>query len=181
MNDNKQSIIILLALTLNFVSYRCIAQDTASKKQNPELVSSYLKENTFPKPIGFVNDFEDVLTVEQEKKLTELITRYEQKTTNEIVIVTINSIEPYFDFNQYAVDLFNYWGVGKKDKNNGLVFLFSKSLKKIRISTGIGTEKILTDNFCKSIIDQLIIPQFKEDKYYDGILFGLAELIAQWK
>jgi uncharacterized protein len=177
----KRRLFILLGLTLNFVTFSCTAQEAESTRRNLEFVSSDLKESGFPKPIGYVNDFENVLTTEQVKKLTELITLYEQKTTNEIAVVTINSIEPYSDFDQYAVDLSKEWGVGKKEKNNGLTIVLSKSLRKIRISTGTGTERILTDEICKSIIDQFMVPKFKEGQYYEGISFGLAELLKHWK
>jgi uncharacterized protein len=177
----KRRLLILLGLTLSFVTYYGIAQQAESKRQNLEFVSSDLKQSDFPKPIGYVNDFESVLTKEQVKKLTELITLYEQKTSNEIAVVTINSIEPYADFDQYAVDLSKEWGVGKKEKNNGLTIVLSKSLRKIRVSTGTGTEKILTDDLCKRIIDQFMVPKFKEGQYYEGISIGLAELLKLWK
>ncbi|GAA4239678.1 hypothetical protein GCM10022291_34970 [Postechiella marina] len=54
-------------------------------------------------------------------------------------------------------------------------------MRKIRISTGHGTEKILTDEICKKIIDQTIIPEFKNGDYYSGIEKGITELIAKWE
>lgn len=172
---------VILLLVLSLVTYSCSAQEAESEKQDLELVSSDLKEAAFPKPIGYVSDFEDILTPEQEKTLTDLITLYEQKTTNEIVVVTISSTEPYSDFDQYAADLSNEWGVGKKEKNNGLTIVLSKTLKSIRISTGIGTEKALPDEVCKSIIDQFMVPKFKEGQYYESISQGLDELIKHWR
>jgi uncharacterized protein len=177
----SKSPLIWLGLTLSFVIYSCSAQEAESRGQNLELVSSDLKESDFPKPTGYVNDFEQVFTKEQTQRLTELITLYEQKTTNEIAVVTIKSIQNYSDFDQYAVDLSKSWGVGKKEKNNGLTIVFSKSLMKIRISTGIGTEKILTDELCQKVIDQVMVPKFNEGKIYEGISLGLAELIKHWK
>lgn len=135
----------------------------------------------FTKPIGYVNDFENIFTSEQRIKLDKRIGVYELETTNEIVIVTIDSIEPYENINDFATDLSNEWGIGKTEKNNGLLILFSKSLREIRISTGLGTEKILTDEICKKVIDQTIIPEFKKGNYYNGIEKGLTELIAKWK
>ena len=72
-------------------------------------------------------------------------------------------------------------GIGLKEKDNGLSIVFSKSLKKIKISTGIGTEKVLTDVICKKIIDQTIISEFENGDYYNGIEKGLAELITKWE
>ncbi|MEP5339638.1 MAG: TPM domain-containing protein [Algibacter sp.] len=135
----------------------------------------------FPFPIGSVSDYENIFTENQTKSLTDKILEYEQKTTREIAIVSIKSIEPYDNISKYATDLSNEWGIGKTKKDNGLLILFSKSLRKIRISTGHGTEKILTDEICKKVIDQTIIPELKNGNYYSGIEKGLAELIVKWK
>ena len=135
----------------------------------------------FPKPIGFVSDYENVFTIEQRQILEKRLTEYEQSTTREFVIITVDSIKPYENLKKFATDLSNDWRIGKKETNNGLSIIFSKSLREIRISTGLGTEKILTDEICKNIIDQTIIPEFKNGDYYSGIEKGITELIAKWK
>ncbi|SDX59040.1 uncharacterized protein SAMN05216556_1592 [Aequorivita viscosa] len=80
-----------------------------------------------------------------------------------------------------ATDLGKYWGVGTAEKDNGLIILLCKPCQKIGIATGFGTELILTDQICKNVIDQTIIPEFKNGKFYDGIKNGVAELIEKWK
>ncbi|EAR00013.1 TPM domain-containing protein [Maribacter sp. HTCC2170] len=134
----------------------------------------------FPFPIGSVSDYEKVFSEGQILKLTEIISSYEQETTREIAIVSVSSIEPYIDIQKYSTDLANEWGIGKAETNNGLLILFSKNLQEISISTGLGTEKILTDEICKKVIDSTIIPQFKNGKYLAGIEKGMAELTKQW-
>jgi len=181
MKNNRFTILTVLIISLN--SYRCTAQEQNSNftitRSNVDI--SKIKEYKFPKPTGYVNDFEDLLNEEQEKELAKFLTDYEQKTTNEIAVITMNSIEPYSDFNQYAIDLSNNWGIGKKEKDNGLTIIVSKSMKKIRVTTGIGTERILTDEFCKKVIDQFMVPKFKEGDYYNGIRQGLTVFIKQWE
>ena len=140
-----------------------------------------LGKSDLPKLKREVNDFEHVFDVEQLEKLTLMIREFEKNTTNQIAIVSIDSIGKYTDFDKFAVDLSNYNGIGLKEKDNGLSIVFSKNLRKIRISTGLGTEKILTDKICKNIIDQTIIPEFKNGDYYNGIKKGMVELIAKWK
>ena len=135
----------------------------------------------FPKPIGFVNDFEQIFTIEQRQLLEMKLTEYEKSTTREFVIITIDSIKPYENIKNFATDLSNEWGIGKKETNNGIAIVMSKSLRQIRISTGLGTEKILTDEICKNIIDQTIIPEFKNGDYYSGIEKGITELMSKWK
>ena len=111
----------------------------------------------------------------------KIISEYEEKTTREIAIVTVNSIEPYENISDYSTDLANEWGIGNSETDNGLLILFSKNLQEIRISTGYGTEKILTDELCKKVIDETIIPEFKKGDYYSGIEKGMTELIKKWK
>jgi uncharacterized protein len=166
----------------------CSCKTTQIEKTEPnseppkvEFTQFDLGESDLPKLKRQVNDFESVFTVEQLEKLTLMIREFEKNTTNQIAVVSIESIGKYTDFDKFALDLSNYNGIGLKEKDNGLSIVFSKSLRKIRISTGIGTENILTDEICKKIIDQTIIPEFRNGDYYSGIEKGLAELIAKWE
>ncbi|MBJ2175549.1 TPM domain-containing protein [Aureibaculum sp. A20] len=166
----------------------CSCKTTQIEKTEPNSEPTKVEFTQFdlgaidlPKLKRQVNDFESVFTVEQLEKLTLKIREFEKKTANQIAIVSIESIGKYTDFDKFAIDLSNYNGIGLKEKDIGLSIVFSKSLRKIRISTGIGTENILTDEICKQIIDQTIIPEFRNGDYYSGIEKGLTELIAKWK
>ena len=142
---------------------------------------SFGQENNFPKPIGYVNDFENVLSLEEVTKLENLLINYEKQTYNELVIVTISKTENEIDFDTYALDLSKNWGVGKRGKDNGLVIVISNQLGRIRICTGTGTEKILTDEICNTILEENIIPNFKNGEIYNGIESGINALIEKWK
>ena len=142
---------------------------------------SFGQETSFPKPIGYVNDFENVLSSEEVTKLENLLINYEKQTSNELVIVTISKTENEIDFDTYALDLSKNWGVGKKSKDNGLVIVISNQLGRIRICTGTGTEKILTDEICNTILEENIIPNFKNGEIYNGIESGINALIEKWK
>ncbi|SDY11031.1 uncharacterized protein SAMN05444411_1272 [Lutibacter oricola] len=156
------------------------------KKPNPnppkvEFDSYYLGKSDFPEPKGFINDYELIFTPEEQVKLTNIIKEFEKKTSNQIAVVTIKSIGKYTDFDKYAVDLSDYWKIGQYNKDNGLTIILSKTLKKIRISTGNQTEHILTDEICMKILSDKIIPELKKGEYYNGIEIGLTELIKNWK
>ena len=142
---------------------------------------SFGQETSFPKPIGYVNDFENVLSLEEVTKLENLLINYEKQTYNELVIVTISKTENEIDFDTYALDLSKNWGVGKRGKDNGLVIVISNQLGRIRICTGTGTEKILTDEICNTILEENIIPNFKNGEIYNGIESGINALIEKWK
>lgn len=72
-------------------------------------------------------------------------------------------------------------GVGTAEKDNGLIILLCKSCGQIQIATGDGTKLILTDEICKKVIEEKIIPEFKNLRFYSGIKKGVLELIEKWE
>ena len=84
-------------------------------------------------------------------------------------------------FDGFVLHIHETLGVGKKDKDNGIVIGISKSLRKMRISNGSGIEKLLSDEQTKLIIDTQFIPFFKQSDYYNGTLNGLEYLIDRLK
>ena len=102
------------------------------------------------------------------------------KTTIQIAIVTLDSsyvAEEEFDY--FITALGNAWGVGQKNKNNGIMIGVSASLRRIRISNGYGIEAKLSDNETKKIIDEIVLPEFKERNYYTGLKKGLAAIMIK--
>jgi uncharacterized protein len=145
-----------------------------------EFVSSAYKIELPAKPAGWTSDYEQLFTKGQVDSLNSLISHFEAETSNEIAVVTIDrrwTTEDKFD--SLVTDIGNYWGVGKKGKNNGIVLGISAGLRKIRISNGYGIEAKLSDNETKEIIDGTIIPYFKEGKFYEGVSRGLAKIMQQ--
>jgi len=132
-------------------------------------------------PKNWVSDFENVLSEQEEENLNFIIYTFEKETSNEIALITIEDIGTSASIKEKALEFGDAWGVGKKDKNNGLVILFSAHLKQTFLATGYGTEKHLTDEICKKIIEDSMLPHFKEGNYYLGLKTGLEECILQWK
>jgi uncharacterized protein len=133
----------------------------------------------FPDKLGYVNDFEKVFSSEQILELNKIIEKHEKETTNQIVIVSIDSFAPFETLFDYSLKLANYWGVGQKDKNNGIAIVFGKQIRQIRIQVGYGLEKKLKDEEAKKIIDNIMIPDFKNGDYFMGIKNGLTEIIKE--
>ena len=145
-----------------------------------EFTSSAYKFQMNVQPIGWVNDFEFILTPLEEQKLDSLLRNYENETSNELTIITIDeSWITKSDFDSLVTVFHNTWGVGKKNKNNGIVIGMSKGLRTIRISNGYGLEAILTDKETKKIIDEIIIPEFKNERYYEGLRNGILKIIEK--
>jgi len=174
--------ILILFLTLNLLSCKGSAQETETKKPTTEFDFSTVEKFRDTKLNGhIINDYDSIFNPSQRKEISNILYDYNIKTTRQIVVVTIDSIKPYSDIQKFATDLGKYWGVGIAEKDNGLVILFSKPEGKIGIATGHGTELILTDEICKSVINNIMIPKFKNGQYYNGIKNGVTELIEMWK
>lgn len=140
------------------------------------------ENSNLPKPKGFINDFENLLTDQQEEYLDSLITDYEKQAKIEIAIVTIDSSMTSAEtFDNYTLELANYWGVGKKDLDNGVLIGVSSTLRRIRIQNGFGIEEILSDEETKKIIDAFFIPNFKNGDYFEGIKLGTIEIMEKLK
>ena len=167
---------ILLIVLLIIISCKTAKVETDSVSQNTEQT-----ESQYPKQIGFVNDFENIFTKEQKTQLTEFLTYYQNTSYREIAVITLDSVPKNMEFDQYAIKLSDNWKVGKNNGGNGLTIVLSKTLKAVRISTTDKTKLLyLSDQFCKKVINENMIPEFKKGNYYDGVLLGLNELIKKW-
>lgn len=131
---------------------------------------------TLPKVTQIVNDFEAILDEKQEAQLHEMLYQYELKTTNQIVIVTVASIKPYENLFDFSLALAQKTGAGTKEKNNGIMIVLSKNLRKIQIQNGDGIRDKLTNEETKKIIDEVIIPEFKKGNYSEGLKKGILEI-----
>jgi uncharacterized protein len=131
-----------------------------------------------PRPKKWVTDYEHVFTTFQIDSLNTFLTAYEKRTTNEIVIVVLDtSFTNAITFNEDVVKIAKAWGVGKKNKNNGVLIAFCSNLKKIYIATGTGVQKRLTNTLVKNIIDTDILPAFKQQQYYIGVVNGMSQIL----
>lgn len=127
----------------------------------------------------FVTDKENLLTPQQETELNQILSDYEQKTSVEMAILTTDNYEGYSDIAEYAFAVGEKWGVGKKDVDNGLMIIISKTNNENFVATGYGLEGCLTDADTKLMQDSIFLPNFKEGKYYEG-LFKFVQ-VAQTK
>jgi uncharacterized protein len=173
--------ILILFLTLNLLSCKGNTQESETKKTTTEFEFSETGKSTFPKPIGIINDYGEIFTESEQTELTKILYDYNTETTRQIVVVTIDSIKPHENIQQYATDLRQTWGVGTAEKNNGLTIVVCNPCRQIGIATGTGTELILTDEICKKVIEEKIIPDFKNGEFYSGIKKGVLELIEKWE
>ena len=129
------------------------------------------------KPTGWVNDYEHILDDKSIKEITHLIEAHQKKTGNQIAVVTTLSYAPYDSIGGYALALGNQWGIGQKEKNNGVLIVVSSLKHEVRIATGLGMEEKLPDDYCEVIINENMIPEFKKGDYATGIKSALILII----
>jgi len=152
-----------------------------NRKHDKVKFINYKEIEKYPLPKGYINDYEHLFTIEQKQELDSIITDFSNLTSNQICIVSVETYEPYESIKDFTTDLGNFWGIGRADKDNGLIITISKNKRAIWIGTGLGTEKVMTDETVKNIIDTKMIPYFKESNYFEGVKAGLLELVKLWK
>ncbi len=138
-----------------------------------------------PKPTAssgiYVQDNAGVFSASVSGYLQSLGRQLDQKTTAQLVVVTVPSLKgaPLED---YSLQILRQWGIGNKEKNNGVLMLISTGDRKSRIEVGYGLEGALTDGVTGQIQDQYMIPYFRKGNYEEGIARGyeaLARRIAK--
>jgi uncharacterized protein len=131
-----------------------------------------------PKPIPprLVNDFANILTPEQEHALEQKLVAYDDSTSTQIAVVTMETLQDY-PIEDVALQILRRWGVGGEDNNNGAVILVAVKDRKIRIETGYGLEGAVPDITAKQIIDNDITPNFRNENYYRGLDEATSSII----
>lgn len=133
--------------------------------------------NQFAKPIGYVNDYEKLYTSEQVYKMDSLMYEFEHKNSIQIVLVTFNStMVKASEIEAATTAIGNGWKVGG-DSSKGIVVGISKTYKFMRIENGKTIQRMLSDNKTKEIIDTVFIPEFKNDRYFEGTFAGIQALM----
>ncbi|MBU4294216.1 MAG: TPM domain-containing protein [Actinobacteria bacterium] len=129
----------------------------------------------FPDYNGYVNDYTDTLSAEWKTKTENLAQAVREETSCEIAVAVIDELGGA-TIEEYAAGLFAKWGIGKKDKDNGVLLLVALKDKQLRIEVGYGLEAIIPDLRAKDIIDDVITPRFKNSDYDSGVYNGVVAI-----
>jgi uncharacterized protein len=131
-----------------------------------------------PNPPRLVTDFTMTLSNDQQAMLEQKLRNYADSTSTQIAIVVVKDLGLY-EISDYAIALGQKWGIGQKNKDNGLLILWSTGNRKIFIATGYGMEEKVPDAIAKRIVNQVLIPYFKEARYYEGLDLATSEIAAR--
>lgn len=129
----------------------------------------------------YVQDYAGVISAPVRSYLLDLGRQLDQRTTAQLVVVTVKSLKGA-PLEEYSLQVLRQWGIGNREKNNGVLMLISTGDRKSRIEVGYGLEGRLTDSFTGQIQDQYMIPYFRKGAYEEGIAKGyeaLARSIAK--
>lgn len=130
----------------------------------------------YPEAIGYVNDFANLLTHEQGTSLNDELIAFEKKTSIEIAVITVSSLEGQ-NIEDYTQGLARNWGVGKQHQDNGIVFLIAPKERQMRIEVASGVRSILTDSNADRIRDSVVLSSFRSGDMAQGIIDGAHSIM----
>jgi uncharacterized protein len=173
-------LLIVFVVFLSFFSFfsMFLLFPSGSGSFQNRLISTASAEPNYPSYTGYVNDYAGVLDSSWKSRIEELISNVESTTTCEIAVAVVKSLEGV-TIEEYAVKLFEKWGVGKKKEDNGVLLLVAIDDHKLRIEVGYGLEGTITDLEAGNIINDVIVPKFKQNDYNTGIYDGVVAIVNQ--
>jgi uncharacterized protein len=126
---------------------------------------------------GRVVDAAHILTPGEQARLEQQLVRIESATKVQFAVVTTPALRNV-SVDKYALTLFNSWGLGDKNRNDGLMLLVAPNDRKARIEVGKGLERRLPNSYCAAVM-QRMIPSFSSGKYPQGIQIGVSGMEAR--
>ena len=133
-------------------------------------------EPKFPELTGRVVDDAGLLTYPEEVAITADLKALEDKSSDQVVVVTLPSLQGY-TIEDFGYQLGRHWGIGTAQFDNGVILIVASNERKVRIEVGRGLEGTLTDALSKIIIENAILPRFREGDFAGGIKDGVRDII----
>lgn len=157
---------IVITLILSFLIFSGFAQDIPER----------------PNPPRLVNDLANVLSDQEKQQFEAELEKYANQTTTQICVVTIPSLNGY-DISDLSFKIGEKWGIGQKGKNNGIVIVFKpksgNEKGQVFIAVGYGLEPVIPDAVAnRNVVDNEMIPHFKEGDIYGGLEAGTKVLMS---
>ena len=130
----------------------------------------------FPALSGRVVDEAGLLTPAERQSLTETLKAHEETTGNQVVVVTLKSLQGT-SIEEYGYQLGRFWGIGQKGRDNGVLLIVVPTERKVRIEVGYGLEGALTDATSRLIIERIMTPAFRSGQFGPGIVAGVGAIL----
>lgn len=129
-----------------------------------------------PALTGRVVDLTDSLSLVQKQELDTRLSAFEQRKGSQIALLMVPSTQPE-TIEQYAIRVAEQWKLGRKQVDDGAILLIAKQDRTLRIEVGYGLEGALNDAICKRIIDELMVPRFRDNDLFNGVSVGLDAMM----
>ena len=104
-----------------------------------------------PRSVGYVSDFAGKLAPGEREALDNRLREYERATSNEVAVTIVESLDGQ-SVDEYANRLFKSWGIGKKERNNGVLLLWAPVKRKVRIEVGVGLEGAIPNTAAAKVV-----------------------------
>lgn len=130
------------------------------------------------RPAGPVYDGAAIINDDTESAIDAKLRALTKETGKSLVVATVPSLEG-LEVEEYAVKLFESWGIGDKEKDEGALILVAPNERRVRIEVGLGSEAVLPDALAGRIIDQQLLPRFKAGDFSGGITAAAAAVSEQ--
>lgn len=172
-------LLLTLGVGIYFVSIQAKGNRNVASS-DIDSVEMFFKK--IPSRIGMVNDFENVFNLKEIDEIDNLIMSVHKSKDVVFVVLSLDSTMSNKNlFDAITLKTARQWGIGDKSTNNGILIAFSKSLRRIRIQNGFGIEARLSDGETSTLINQVILPEFKVGNYSQGIMKGIQEIESKLK
>lgn len=132
----------------------------------------------FPALTGRVVDQAELLSPTVEAELATRLEALETESSDQLVVVTVPDLQGY-EIEDYGYQLGRSWAIGQNENDNGALLIVAPNERKVRIEVGYGLEPILTDGLSALIIQNEILPAFRDNDYERGIVQGVAAIDEQ--
>lgn len=125
----------------------------------------------------YVYDEDNIIDDTVEQEINALLIQLEEQTGAEVAVVTVESLLGK-EIEDYSIELANTLGIGKKDEDNGVLLLISRSDERVRLEIGKGLEGCLNDSKCGRMLDNYFVPYREEDEYSEGTKKTVEAVVA---
>jgi len=141
------------------------------------IVPAHAADPQFPQLTGRVVDGAGLLSTEDIAQITADLEALETKSSDQLVVITLKSLQG-FEIEEFGYKLGRHWGIGQKNKDNGVLLIVAPNERKVRIEVGRRLEALLTDAISRIIIENGILPRFRDRDFPGGIKTGVSDIIA---
>jgi uncharacterized protein len=140
-------------------------------------VSLSMAEVSVPALKSRVTDLTGTLAAEEAAQLEQKLAAFEARKGSQIAVLIVPTTQPE-TIEQYSIRVAEAWKLGRKGIDDGALLLIAKQDRTVRIEVGYGLEGVLPDALAKRIVDEVIVPQFRQGNFFGGINAGIEQMMS---